>query len=95
MTGGSPAAETDHVRAAAHISPLCKVVGPPMISSTGEQNGRDPHSGRVSGCNGVMIAWNHETREVRRRQLTGQELLRFRTPAPLSTGRACAQEPQP
>ena len=40
MRGGSPAAETDHVwAAAAHISPLCKVAGPPMINSTGEQNG--------------------------------------------------------
>jgi hypothetical protein len=30
MRGGSPAAETDHVwAAAAHISPLCKVAGPP------------------------------------------------------------------
>lgn len=36
MRGGSPAAETDHVwAAAAHISPLCKVAGPPMINSTG------------------------------------------------------------
>jgi hypothetical protein len=40
MRGGSPAAETDHVwAAAAHISPLCKLAGPPMINSTGEQNG--------------------------------------------------------
>ena len=40
MRGGSPAAETDHVwAAAAHISPLCKVAGPPMINSTGEPNG--------------------------------------------------------
>jgi hypothetical protein len=40
MRGGSPAAETDHVWATgAHISPLCKVAGPPMINSTGEPNG--------------------------------------------------------
>jgi len=40
MRGGSPAAGTDHAwAAAAHISPLCKVAGPPMINSTGEQNG--------------------------------------------------------
>jgi hypothetical protein len=39
MRSGSPAAETDHVwAAAAHISPLCKVAGPPMINSTGEPN---------------------------------------------------------
>ena len=39
MRGGSPAAETDHAwAAAAPISPLCKVAGPPMINSTGEQN---------------------------------------------------------
>ena len=45
MRGGSPAAETDHVWAAtAHISPLCKVAGPPMINnSTGEQNGGSAH----------------------------------------------------
>ena len=46
MRGGSPPAETDHAwAAAAHISPLCKVAGPPMINSTGEQNG-----GNGSGC---------------------------------------------
>ncbi len=40
MRGGSPAAETDHVwAAAAHISALCKVAGPPMINGTGEPNG--------------------------------------------------------
>jgi hypothetical protein len=40
MRGGSPAPETDHVwAAAAQISPLCKVASPPMINSTGEQNG--------------------------------------------------------
>jgi hypothetical protein len=40
MRGRSPAAETGHVwAAAAHISPLGKVAGPPMINSTGEQNG--------------------------------------------------------
>ena len=40
MRGESPAAETDHVwAAAAHISPLCKVAGPSMINSTGEPNG--------------------------------------------------------
>jgi hypothetical protein len=40
MRGRSPAAETGHVwAAAAHISPLCKVAGPPMINSTDEQNG--------------------------------------------------------
>ncbi len=40
MRGGSPAAETDHVwAAAAHISPVCKVAGPPMINNTGDQNG--------------------------------------------------------
>ena len=40
MRGGSPAAETGHVwAAAAHISPLCKIAGPPMINSTGEPNG--------------------------------------------------------
>ncbi len=40
MRGGSSAAETDHVwAAAAHISPSRKVARPPMINSTGEQNG--------------------------------------------------------
>jgi hypothetical protein len=38
MRGGSPAAETDHAwAAAAPISPLCKVAGPPMINSTGNR----------------------------------------------------------
>ena len=42
MRGGSLAAETDHVwAAAAHISPLCKVAGPPMINSTGEPADKD------------------------------------------------------
>ena len=45
MRGGSPAAGTDHVwAAAAHISPLCKVAGPPMINSTGEQNKAAPRA---------------------------------------------------
>ena len=51
MRGGSPAAETDHVwAAAAHISPLCKVAGPPMINSTGEPNG----GSRVSQDRGAV-----------------------------------------
>ena len=51
MRGGSPAAETDHVwAAAAHISPLCKVAGPPMINSTGELNG-----GSVRGYLGIFL----------------------------------------
>ncbi len=47
MRGGSPAAETGHAwAAAAHISPLCKVAGPPMINSTGEQNGGSERTSR-------------------------------------------------
>ena len=50
MRGGSPAAETDHVwAAAAHISPLCKVAGPPMINSTGEPNGGSVRVAQIRG----------------------------------------------
>jgi hypothetical protein len=90
-----PFSRSGPCKAACPVVPSCWLVAVPAYQSTqlcaiaSEPDQffkkcterRFPRYGSVGGCNGVMIAWNHEMSRARGKQSTGQAL-RLGTPAP-------------